>query len=450
MVAYAFPPMAYVGAHRTLRFCRYLPREGWIPYVLTIKEAKDLDNDHKLLERVPKEVKVYRTNTIDFWRMWGKWSKRKKILRSGEAKVTLTEANLNRDKKQSWLKSLNRFLWDLFTIPDHMVFWIPFAVLKGIQILCKEKCDLIYTSSPPHSEHIIGLILSKLFKKPWVADFRDPWLDNFNYAPPKLRLWVDKLLEKVVINQAFKVIIVSKYYMQLLFRRYPSADKKIFVLENGFDPKIIKNSSVEYFDKFTILYAGSFYGTIKPDFFIKGFEKWLRTYHSGTEDNIQVLFYGYHSDEAKQIVKEGGLNSVIHFGGLIPQDELIPKEKGAQLLLLIIGFDEKSKGVVTSKVFEYMACRRPILAIVPEGEAADILKGYDDVYMINQMDESLLVESINKAFKRYLSHELVTTSNEMKASKIENKYDARYQTRTLAGIFETLSRKNRCGTQLSE
>lgn len=167
MIAYVFPPIAYVGTHRTLRFCRYLPREGWIPYVLTIKEGKDLDNDHKLLKRLPKEAKIYRTNIIDFWRMWEKWSKRKKS-KKGSIPKNSNQSQALRGKQggKGFLRHLKSFLWDLVTTPDHMVFWIPFAVIKGVRIIRKEECELVYTTSPPHSEQIIGLILSRIFKIP--------------------------------------------------------------------------------------------------------------------------------------------------------------------------------------------------------------------------------------------------------------------------------------------
>ena len=70
IIAYVFPPIAYAGTYRTLRFCRYLPKNGWIPHVLTVKVSDDLENDYSLLNRLPREAKIYRTGTIDFYRFF--------------------------------------------------------------------------------------------------------------------------------------------------------------------------------------------------------------------------------------------------------------------------------------------------------------------------------------------------------------------------------------------
>lgn len=442
MVAYVFPPIAYAGSYRTLRFCRYLPPNGWIPHVLTIKESDDLDNDYGLLDRIPKEVKVHRTRTIDFWRLWN--SRKKNIQFPGNPKG---KENINKNiegkRKSKWLSSIKTFLWELVTIPDHMVFWIPFAVLKGIQILRKEKCNLIYTSSPPHSEQIIGLILSKIFKKPWVADFRDPMLDSSGYLPAsRLRLKIDRMLEKLVVKNTDQVIIISDHYKKIICGRYPDMAHKFVTLPNGFDSEIFQNLPSEHFDKFTIIYSGSFYSNRKPDFFIKAFKKWLSTQPSDISATVQVIFYGLNHNDIEKIVFEEELTSVVRLEGLIPQNALIPKLKGANLLLLIIGFDEESRGTVTSKVFEYMACNRPILAIIPEGDASRILQSYSKVYWVNREDENLLMKCLDQALGGYLKNESYSNSSiENRFVQETNAYDAKTQTKVLANIFlEPLSK----------
>lgn len=259
MITYVFPPMAYVGAHRTIRFCKYLPHHNWTPYVLTIKEAEDIDNDYELLKRIPKQVHIYRTRTIDLWRIWNKHKKKK-----NKSKIQpITSADLQ-DTKKTQIKKLNLLkkvkflLWEIIMIPDHMVFWIPFAFFKGIRIIKKEKCDLIYTSTPPHSAQIIGFLLAKLCKTPWVADFRDPILDGSKHPPPKHRLLIDKILERVVVYNADKVFIISNYFKRIIYERYPDIRHKFITFTNGYDPDIFSKSTCEQFDKFTIIYSGSF------------------------------------------------------------------------------------------------------------------------------------------------------------------------------------------------
>jgi len=438
IVAYAFPPMGAAGTYRTLRFCRYLPENGWEPHVLTIREAPDLNNDHKLLDRLPGNVKIYRTRIIDFWRMWRNclgW-KRSRWLKSVRANPIqpnhLEKANGTK-KRFSRAKTL---AWELVTIPDHVVFWLPFALLKGFRILRKEKCDILFTTSPPHSEHFVGFILSRLFRKPWVADFRDPMLDSSGYAPPTLlRRKVDQSLEKLIVKSASKILIISDHYRRIISERSPIHIEKFITMPNGYDPDVFDNVTAKNFSKFTIVHAGSFYAKRSPRFFLRALSKWVNT-RKGIRENLQVLFYGPESPEALQVVSQEKLESVVHFRGIIPQDELIPILKGAHLLLLIIGFDPESKGTVTGKVFDYMACERPILAIIPEGDAYEILKVYGKIHCVLDENEGTLIRSLDDAYKEYLRDpEFRATVPTSRRQSARSQFDARLQTHELSSIL---------------
>jgi glycosyltransferase involved in cell wall biosynthesis len=327
--------------------------------------------------------------------------------------------------------------WELITIPDHMNFWVIFASLRGIRNMARKQVDLIYTSSPPHSEHLVGLLLAKMFRKPWVADFRDPMLDSSGYHPAtRIRKVIDKKLESLVVHHADKILIISKRYKDIICRRYPAASHKFITMPNGFDPDLFEKSPAERFAKFTIIYAGSFYLNRKPDFFLMGLNTWLKQKPVEHQNQVQVLFYGPPSPAAQQIVFQEHLEDIVSFEGMIPQANLISKLKGADLLLLIIGFDPESHGTVTSKVFEYMACQRPILALIPEGDASEILENYHSAYFVRREDETILVAYLEKAFNRYIQQkenfqEISPTSDGDKA----NPYDAQFQTKQLSTIF---------------
>lgn len=439
MVAYVFPPIAYVGTYRTIRFCRYLPENGWIPHVLTIEETSDLDNDYGLLDRLPEEIKIYRTKTIDFWRIWKKreagktpvGSSKKDSARNIEKAIITDHPSLFQKLKQK----MKDFIWALLTTPDHMVFWLPFAVLRGIKIMREEKCDVIYTTSPPHSEQVIGYFIAKIFRKKWVADFRDPMLDSSGYSPSRFRYFVDSFLEKLVVRNADKIIIISQDYLEKMKVRYSWATNKFLVLPNGYDPDIYATAPVEIFDKFTIIYAGTFYANRKPDFFLRGLHDWLAG-RPEIRNQVQVKFFGMESSEANQIIETLQLQDVVQVIGLIPQDELIPKQKGADLLLLIIGFDPESRGTVTSKVFEYMACDRPILAIIPDGDAANILENYDKLLRVGKEDSILLVDSLDSAYNDYLKKRHQNKSHSASGHIApKNPYDARLQAKMLTSIW---------------
>jgi glycosyltransferase involved in cell wall biosynthesis len=436
IIAYAFPPIAYVGTYRTLRFCKYLPESGWVPQILTVNFIKDLDNDADLLEQIPECAKVYRTPIIDFWRTWNSL-KKKRNGRQGKKMQGEKQDTSGKAAGRTGLSVFKKWIWELLTIPDHMVFWVPFALIKGAGIIRDNKnIKIIYTTSPPHSEHIIGLLLSRFFRIPWIVDFRDPMLDSSGYKPESaLRAWVDRFLERTFVSHASKLLIISGYYKELMTHRYAPFSDKFITLPNGYDSTDYADMPAEKFDKFTIIYSGSFYANRTPAFFLKGFHSWFLQKSQEHQEDIQVFFYGLPSEEVREFVRENSLESVIFTPGLIPKSQLIPKLKGADLLLLIIGFDHQSRGTVTSKIFEYMACNRPVLAIMPEGDALDILKTCRTFYWIPSEDEQLLHRCLDQAYEGHL-HE---SAGPLPAQVPDiNKFDAKVQTRVLADLFSSL------------
>ncbi len=448
VIAYVFPPIAYAGTYRTLRFCRHLTEYGWFPYVVTIERGEDLYNDDSLMYMVPQEAKVFRTRTVDFWRWWQRRTRRKGMRKcknsSGVVDNDDVQDTVQQAQKTTWLSRFKNWVFDLVTIPDHMVFWVPFAAVKGLSLLLRNDIQVIYTSSPPHSEHLAGLVLSRLSRKPWVADFRDPMLDSSGYNPSTwIRRSIDEALEKLIVHYADSVLIISDHYRRIMESRYPSSMHKFMTMPNGFDLDEYKDAEPHVFDKFTILYAGSFYAERNPRFFLKSFGAWFRKQPPDTRSNVQVIFYGIMPDEVKKEIKHQGLDGVVTAPGAIPRRELIPLLKGADVLLLIIGYDPESRGTVTSKIFEYMACRRPILALVPEGDAADILADYEKASVISSEDIGAVEVFLTEVYRSHLreteqsaqtTHEPGNGNNSAVSS-----YDARNLTKTLAQLFASIS-----------
>lgn len=356
IVAYVFPPIAYAGTYRTLRFCRELSRMGYNIWLLTIKEQPDIDNDFSLIRSLPPELRVVRTPTIDPWRVYQKI--KRKLLMWRVSKLL--------DKAMSTL---------LFLInqPDHMIMWVPFAVIKGYLVMRKEKIKTVYTTSPPHSEQLIGWLLKKITGCKWIADLRDPVFDNvasvsWGVIEKRVHMW----LERIIIKNADCVVCNTRKAKEAMEVRYPG--KRTVVIHNSFDEHDFKDLIEKKYSKFTIAHIGSIYHFRKVDSFFEAIKK-LDEKGVINPERFQVLFVGLNDKSVCENARKYRINRYIDVRDIVPHDEALKIMSRSHLLLLIKGFGPNSAGQIPGKLFEYLATGNRVLCIAPRNcEAAEIIE----------------------------------------------------------------------------
>lgn len=356
VIAYVFPPIAYAGTFRSMRLCKYLARIGHNVQVLTIEEQKDLHNDPALLAAVQDLVTIHRTRTVDLWR-W--YQPRKKKLTS-----SLPGRLLNK---------LVCLLLDMINQPDHMLFWIPFAVKRGFSLCRASKNLVLYTSSPPHSEHWIGYALKKLCNRKWLADLRDPITGNIVSADwnPYQRL-VHVFLEKRILNNADAVIVNTNAAKQELLARYPG--RNIHHVGNSFDPDDFATLPQEKFPRFTLAHVGSFYKFRKIDVILQAMAC-LREQGQITPQNFRLLLVGMNDPRVGEEVEKSGVREMVEINPMVSHREALEIMVRSHLLLLIKGFGPNSANQIPGKLFEYAGSGNPILYLGPsKSEAADIVR----------------------------------------------------------------------------
>ena len=179
VVAFCFPPHAAIGTHRTLRLVNRLVADGWNVDVLSVRPDKYLDGtpvDGKLLESVPASVHVVRSGALRGFSRLGRviqTLRRSRRRQASTGTVATPSTGVASPPSTPGVKTL---LEELAALPDKDVGWLLPAVGAGLRSFSSRKPDVIFSSAPPWTTHLVAGALASALGRPWVADFRDPWV----------------------------------------------------------------------------------------------------------------------------------------------------------------------------------------------------------------------------------------------------------------------------------
>lgn len=341
-IAYSFPPDGGPGVQRSLKFVKYLPRFGWHPLVISTTAEASYVQDPTLLADIPPDTFIERLPGFSIPRLH-RAAKRSKL---GKA-VVLTNV--------------------LLQFPDAAMFWARSVRRRVLEIVSRERPDLIYTTSGPYSAHLLGRWLREQTGLPWLADFRDPWSKNLltPYLPGYRRL--NARLERRVLATADRIACVSQPWLDDLRRNLGRDEDKFFVLANGYDVDDIKPvDRLPPRDRFTIVHYGSFYRNRRPDQVVAAVRDLV---HSGRIQlgEFRVVFVGRN---ARDVVPEEPPFEAVDY---VAHRDLSAYRQKADSLLLILDTSPENVGKHSGKIFEYIASNRPIVAVVPPGGVAEDL-----------------------------------------------------------------------------
>ncbi|HKI88004.1 MAG TPA: hypothetical protein VKA38_03185, partial [Draconibacterium sp.] len=168
IITYYWPPSGGGGVQRWLKFVKYLPSNGWKPVVAVPENPEYPVIDLSLQEDVPKEAEIIK---LPIWEPYGIF---KKI--TGRKKEERVNTGLLFDeKKQTSIEKISLAIRGNFLIPDPRIFWVKPSIKRLKKLIPELNVEAIITTGPPHSVHLIGYRLNKIFGIPWIADLRDPW-----------------------------------------------------------------------------------------------------------------------------------------------------------------------------------------------------------------------------------------------------------------------------------
>lgn len=348
IIAYYFPPMGLSGVQRTQKFVKYLPQFGWKPTVITVTPTGYFAQDYTLLEELKHlDVEIHRVGSMDPTRLF----KKKGIVQMPSERVRKTFS----------------FISDCFFIPDNKIGWKG-KVLKTVDGLLKDKkFDIVFATSPPYTDFMIGKDIHTKYNIPLVLDYRDVWHEYpYKIYPTPIHKYLNYKLEKQILHSASKVITTNRRVKELLLARYKFLNyNDLHIVSQGFDPADFENNKPaprSPLNKMRITHAGVFYGERTPKYLFQALNKLFKQ-HPNLQNKIEVFFIGNFRKEDKKLIDEYKLGGIVSVLGYLDHQKTIQYLLSSDLFWLMMENDVQSPG----KVYEYIGARKPILANIPDG-----------------------------------------------------------------------------------
>ena len=367
IITYYWPPSGGAGVQRWLKFVKYLRSFNWEPIVFTVENGEFPVLDFDLIKEIPDRVEVLKVPAWEPYKMYKLFSGRNKS-------DGINSGFLSEKKGSGLIESISKWIRGNLFIPDARKFWIKPANQFLNEYLQNHPVDVIISSGPPHSTHLIALSLKKKFQIPWLSDFRDPWSNIDFYKDLKLTKVADqkhRKLENDVLVQSDIVLTIGR---QLSNELKTLGAKRVEIIENGFDPQdFLEDKNYELDEKFSIAHIGSFTPSRNHMVLWKALSH-LVNEKEEFKSKLEIKLIGKVDYSVLQSIQDFGLESYLKKIDYVSHNEVIKHQKSSKLLLLMVNNTPNAKGIVTGKVFEYMASKRPILAIGPkDGDLGEIL-----------------------------------------------------------------------------
>lgn len=425
MIAYDFPPML-PGVRRTLAFIRHLPQCGWRPEVVTVKPVHCWAYDASPLKELEDlKIAVHRCGSRDPYRLAYVLKRRKKFAPG----VPPSGAGRSGAGMLAWL----RRHW---FCPDDRIGWVQPAIAQGRRMIAAQPPDAIWTTSFPHSTHLVGLALKREFPGiPWIADFRDGWTQNadfFAQLAPRLRR-KSAAQERRTALAADAITAVSQPIADHFRALAGPTAKPIVTLPNGFDETDMRNAPARDWEGFSLVYCGTLFGerTAEP-LFAAAAEAITR--RPELRGRLRLVFVGSFGAALRASAKRHGVDGHLVLPGAMPYLESLGAQKGASVLVALVGEAPHIEIMLTQKVFEYLGSGRPILALAPERSAlARLVHELDAGHVCDPASPSAGAQAILALHDRLIAGQWTAVPAERLAP-----YTRRHQTRRLASILDSM------------
>lgn len=393
IITYYWPPTGGGGVQRWLKFVKYFRKFDIEPIIFTPENPEQPSVDESLIEEIPDNIEVIKNTIWEPYNLYKKFTGRKKSDKIQTAFLS------EKKSKSSLLENISIWIRGNLFIPDARKFWIKPSVKLLLQYLSDNPVDAIISTGPPHSAHMIAYELKKKTSIPWLADFRDPWTNIDYYKDLKLGKRADKKhhkLEKLILENADAISVISPG-MNRDFKGI--VDRDFHIIPNGYDEEDIDiKREIQNTDSFILSHIGSLTKTRTPESLFKVLGEMVNEDHEFAK-KLKIRNVGKLDITALESVKKYGLENHLEIIDYLPHNIVIKEQVSATMLLLLVNNTPNAKLILTGKIFEYLASKRPIICIAPpDGDAASVINETHSGKVFDFEDSKNLKEYLKKSF----------------------------------------------------
>lgn len=440
IITYYWPPTGGSGVQRWVKFAKYLPEEGWQPVIYTPENPEQLAVDTSLSAEIPAEVEVLKTHIVEPYELY------KKFLRKSGHSKEVVEVNPVNAQNKSLAQKVAMWVRGNFFRPDPRCLWIRPSVKFLKKYLKEHPVDLIVSTGPPQSMHLIGRKLARETGLPWIADFRDPWTKIFYFKHLSMTRLTErwhKKMEKKVLDEASVVVAVSPLVQQEF---QAMTQTPVELITNGFDECDFRSESTEDDcnvrlasggpDRdFVITHTGLFAADGNPTMLWKVLAEKC-SHNEAFAKALKIRFVGKTDDAILESLRSEGLESHLTDLGYQPHAVAVEEQRNASLLILPLRKEPEYKAVLPGKLFEYLASWRPVLGIgQPDGAMSMILNTTKTGVVLDWEDKTSLDRYIELCWHNHLKGKLTVEDADI------SQFTRRNLTRRMAQLFDSIRKK---------
>ncbi len=333
VVSYHYLPWITPGSLRVASMARHLAASGWEVTVLTAAPGS----------RAADGVRV----------------------------VSTSRGSADTERSRGYVRRRLAGLWKDVAFPDVHVGWSLALAGALTRLLDHESFDAVLTSSPPHSSQCVVTAVRRRRRFVWVADYRDPWTAPSRYPRRRLSQSLHRALERRVLSAADLVLANTRGNRDALLASFPAlAPGRVDVLTNGFDDSMLDAPAETTSESADLTYVGEVYPGMM-DLYVDVVARLAKDDPAGAP---RLAIYGNVDPREWRKVVERGLESRVERRGFVSHEESLRAMRRARGLLLLLPQRESWRTCVPSKAYPYLASGRRVLALVPEGDSAALVR----------------------------------------------------------------------------